>query len=244
MKKLVRILIVAIGLTGAAQAETPPEFARANQEFGAGNFDIAIADYEKLVQTGNWNATLFYDLGNSYYRKGDFGRAILNYDRALALEPNHPEARANLRIARDNSHALQLAPAWTDRLLRFATVQHYTIAACIAFWAGLFGLAAFFVSRRSPFRMVLSLLALAVCGGLAYSIYVIENGNTGRSLAVVTSPNITARLATADSAAAVLALPVGSEVRILSQRGEWVYAALPNDLRGWMPATGIEQVRL
>jgi len=43
---------------------------------------------------------------------------------------------------------------------------------------------------------------------------------------------------------AVLALPSGSEIKILSLRGNWIYAALPNDLRGWIPAESAERVRL
>jgi len=54
---------------------------------------------------------LFYDLGNAYFRTGDFGHAILNYERALALERHHPEATANLQIARDEAHALELQQA-------------------------------------------------------------------------------------------------------------------------------------
>jgi hypothetical protein len=39
-------------------------------------------------------------------------------------------------------------------------------------------------------------------------------------------------------------LPPGSEVKVLSTRGDWVYAALPNNLRGWIPAKDAEPVRL
>jgi hypothetical protein len=39
-------------------------------------------------------------------------------------------------------------------------------------------------------------------------------------------------------------LPPGSEVKILSTRGDWIYAALPNSLRGWIPAKNAERVRL
>ena len=52
------------------------------------------------------------------------------------------------------------------------------------------------------------------------------------------------RLATADTANSVLALPPGSEIKILSARGDWMYAALPNDLRGWISTKDAEQVRL
>ena len=62
--------------------------------------------------------------------------------------------------------------------------------------------------------------------------------------ASVIGKNIEARLATADNASSILALPPGSEIKVLSERGDWIYAALPNDLRGWIPAKSAERVRL
>src|SRR6266496_4195519 len=80
-------------------AQTDAEFAKANQEYAQGHFKEAIAGYEAPVRAGQWSANLFYDLGNAYFRVGDFGSAILNYERALALERHHPEATSNLRAS-------------------------------------------------------------------------------------------------------------------------------------------------
>jgi hypothetical protein len=63
-------------------------------------------------------------------------------------------------------------------------------------------------------------------------------------VAIVTAKNIQARLATAENAGTVLVLPPGSEIKVLSTRGEWIYALLPNELRGWIPAHSAESVRL
>ena len=54
-----------------------------------------------------------------------------------------------------------------------------------------------------------------------WSIYQLESGGAGRDLAIVTKTNVQARLATAESAGTVLLLPAGSEVKILSTRGDW-----------------------
>jgi SH3-like domain-containing protein len=51
-------------------------------------------------------------------------------------------------------------------------------------------------------------------------------------------------VATADNARGVLALPAGSEVSILQERGDWNYVALPNDQRGWIATSAVEKVRL
>ncbi len=92
-----------------ARADADATFAKANADYAAGHFPAAIAGYESLVKSRQWNPSLFYDLGNAYFRTGDFGRAILNYERALALDPAQPEARANLQLARDQARALELA---------------------------------------------------------------------------------------------------------------------------------------
>src|SRR5947208_2873709 len=138
-------VICAVVVSSALAQSEDVEFSKANQEYAQGHFKEAISGYEALVRAGQWSANLFYDLGNAYFRTGDFGHAILNYERALAI---------------------------------------------------------------------------------------------------VTGKDVQARLATADTANSVLALPPGSEIKILSVRGDWVYAALPDNLRGWIPAKDAEQVRL
>ena len=47
-----------------------------------------------------------------------------------------------------------------------------------------------------------------------------------------------------DTAKSILVLPSGSEINILSERGDWIYAALPNDQRGWIPASSAQRVRM
>jgi tetratricopeptide (TPR) repeat protein len=229
--------------SGLGQADV--EFAKANQEYAQGHFREAISGYETLVRAGQWSANVFYDLGNAYFRTGDFGRAILNYERALALEPHHPEATANLQIARDEAHALELQPGRLERYLEFASVNQYIVTAAVAFWIAAFCLAALvFTRRRSRATPTLLLVMLLISAGGIVATWQLERGSKGSALAVVTGKDVQARLATADTANSVLALPPGSEVKIVSTRGEWIYAALPNNLRGWISAKNAERVRL
>ena len=239
------LAIVCAFLLSSAFAQSDDAFANANQEFAQGHFKEAISDYEALIRDGQWSANVFYDLGNAYFRAGDFGRAILNYERALALERHHPEATANLQIARDEAHALELQPSWPERYLQFGSVNQYSIAAAVALWVAAFSLAALiFAPRRSAAMSSLLLVMLVVFAGAIFAIWQLERGSKGDALAIVTGKDVQARLATADTANAVLALPPGSEIKVLSTRGDWIYAALPNNLRGWIPAKNAEQVRL
>jgi tetratricopeptide (TPR) repeat protein len=239
------LLCLTFGVAAASPAQPDADFAKANQEYAQGHFKEAISSYKRLVRAGQWSANLFYDLGNAYFRTGDFGRAILNYERALALERHHPEASANLQIARDEARALELRQNRLERYLQFAAVNQFCIGAAIAFWLALFGLVILIFARRKSTALMAALFfCLFFSAASIYAVYTLERGSKGYGLAIVTGKDVQARLATADTANSVLALPPGSEIKVLSTRGDWIYAALPNDLRGWIPAKNAEQVRL
>jgi tetratricopeptide (TPR) repeat protein len=229
----------------SSPGQTDANFTKATQEYAQGHFAEAISGYEALVRAEQWSANLLYDLGNAYFRVGDFGHAILNYERALALERHHPEATANLQIARDEAHALELQQSWPERYLQVASVNEYSIAAAIGVWLAVFAIVMLIFARRRSATLIATLMFCLLVSAVAiYAVYTLERGSKGSALAIVTGKNVQARLATADSSSSILALPPGSEVKILSTRGDWIYAALPNTLRGWIPAKDAQQVRL
>jgi tetratricopeptide (TPR) repeat protein len=229
----------------SATAAEGDAFVSGNAEYAAGRFKEAAELYEKAVASGETSTSVFYNLGNAWYRSGDLGRAILNYERALALEPRHPETLTNLRLARDKARALELRESRWEALVNRATLTHYLVTAAIGFWAAAFAAAALVLrGRRSATLIALCVFALLTCAIGVAGAYSLETGTRGRSLAIVVGKKVDARLAAADSANTVLTLPAGSEIEVLSTRGDWIYAALPNELRGFVPAQAAERVRL
>ena len=246
MKRSLRIgcsLVFGVFAASPVLAQSATQFARANQDYAQGHFKKAIDGYEAAVRSGQLSANLFYDLGNAYFRTGRFGPAILNYERALVLDRHHPESQANLQIARDESRALELQPTWLKQYLEYANLNQYSIAAAVAFWVGVFCITLLAFPRRRRGRLVaLSILSWAIFAIAVFASYKIDSETS--NMAIVTDQKVQARLATADNAGSVLALPPGSEIKILSRRGDWIYAALPNNLRGWVPANAVELIRL
>ncbi|MBV9008556.1 MAG: tetratricopeptide repeat protein [Verrucomicrobia bacterium] len=236
MRKITVLLLASCALRLTARAD----FDRANKEFSTGNYKGAIVDYQAEVAAHRWSANLFYDLGNAYYRVNDIGRAILNYKRALVLDPRHPEPATNLQIARDQSRGLELTPAAAETWLGTLRSSTWAIAAAVCFWLGIFAL---FLPRTSA-TVAGAIFCFVLSAGCVYSVWSLESGTQGARSAVVVSDNAEARVATADSARSILALPPGSEVMILQERGDWNYAELPNHQRGWIAANAGEKVRL
>ncbi len=227
---LIALTVLAVSARG--------DFEKANQEFAAGDYKAAVADYEAEVSSGRWSPNLFYNLGNAYFHAGDVGRTILNYERALQIEPRHPEAQTNLQIAREQSRGLEITRAPLEKYLGGVGTSTLAMAAAVCFWLAVILL----IVRRRAATMAAGIAVFVLSAVCAWAAWTLESDTRGA--AIVVADNAQARVATADTARSVLALPPGSEVVILQERGDWNYAALPNDQRGWIAARAAEKVRL
>ncbi|MBV6518362.1 MAG: hypothetical protein DCC43_14885 [Candidatus Brocadia sp.] len=56
--------------------------------------------YETALAGGFRNGQIYYNLGNTYYRRGELGKAIANYRRAERLMPGNADLNANLRLVK------------------------------------------------------------------------------------------------------------------------------------------------
>lgn len=69
----------------------------------------AASHYEAILAGGFKNGQIYYNLGNTYYRQGELGKAILNYRRAGQLMPRNADLNANLRLAKGSTEDKELS---------------------------------------------------------------------------------------------------------------------------------------
>lgn len=230
-------LLVLFLFYGTAFAATPAEFNAANALFDKGDFKGARAGYEAMVQSGNWSANVFYNLGNAAYREGDKGAAVLAYERALKLEPGLPEAKANLVFLRNETGAKLPAVPWYGRALSWPTANESAWLAASAFWGLCFSFAPLVWKGR-----VASVPAFFCCLTLAWSGAVLTWQHSQGETWIITADRATARTMPADNSSAAAALPMGSHVRLLQDRGAWIHVQLPDNSRGWINTDAVSPV--
>jgi tetratricopeptide (TPR) repeat protein len=97
MKKWL-VILALVALPTLAHAG---DLEDANAAYAQQKYERAAAAYEHALAAGTRNEIVYYNLGNAYFRAGKLGPAILNYERALRLDPDMGDARYNLDVARE-----------------------------------------------------------------------------------------------------------------------------------------------
>ena len=110
--------------------DTPGDITKAEGDsaYIKEDYATAIQVYETLLKNGE-AADVYYNLRNSYYKIGEIAKAVLNYERALLLQPGNSDIRANLEVARAKTiDKVEPTPevffiSWTKSLINCMSVD-------------------------------------------------------------------------------------------------------------------------
>jgi SH3 domain-containing protein len=256
MKKALLLLLL---LAAPAHAEDDL-FARANKDYDDRNYEAAIAKYEQLVKSGVRHEDLFYDLGNAYFRSAEagqpnrLGRAILAYERALAMAPGFDDARFNLDVARDvvgqrygqdKVKDAAVDPVWirAATYLPLATLSWAFFCVDVLFFAVLIALRFLPTGFLRTGLVVLESfagIAVVVVGVLlGAQVYYLETVR----MSVVTADEIVMREGPDASRREGPKLHAGHRAEVLREDHGWARVRLANKVEGWVPADTVEEIQ-
>jgi tetratricopeptide (TPR) repeat protein len=250
MRKKIAILglITILFFLSEAQADIESAtalFKKGNESYEAGNFDQAIEEYQKIVNLGIKNSKVFYNLGNAYFRKNQLGKAILNYRKALALEPRDEDSMANLAFAKlftlDKMEQEKIDPLsnlvhWfvnlfsTDELTIFVSLSY-----CLSI---AFGILILFTRKRRAWLLGLSILLF---------IFVVSSSSLATKLhfdsaknGVLIAPQAEVRSGPGGDYTLQFTGHEGLEFQINEQAEGWYRISLSNGVKGWIPQDAVE----
>jgi tetratricopeptide (TPR) repeat protein len=194
---------------------------------------------ESIVADGFQNGAVYYNLGNAYYRAGEFGRAIINYRKALPYRPGDPYLAANLQqavAAAPGRLSDSPRPWWTHVLfwtdwLSFPRKIQTTAIAIIA--AAIVSTLSVLLQQRRLRWVTAALLMISLAVGIDAGLCYRDTMNPNR--AVITGSTI-ARKGTDNSYEPAFDLPLkdGAEFTILSQTPDWTFGRFEPIGDGWV----------
>ena len=251
MKTKIYSLFVALIVCLNVQAVGEFNLDKADEAYTAGSYDTALEIYNSALDKGYESADLYYNVANCYFRKGELAASILNYERALKLDPSHDDAKHNLEFAESrtvdkiDSLGSVFLVDWWNAIANITSADAWTWIAISLFVVLLVSLSLYIFVRKMWVRKVgFSVAIVALFFTLisilcAYTRYEVE---TSKSEAIVFSQTVTIKSSPDSSGNDLFILHEGTKVNIKSTLGEWVEISTSDGNSGWMPASAIEVI--
>lgn len=242
-------IVMACFMTIEAKAQKPEELLiKANTLYNESAYDSAAVVYESIINKGYSSATLFYNLGNTYYKMGNYPLAIYYYEKSLKLDPKNEDTKHNIEIAQAFiSDKIESVPeffvkTWSKNISNAFSIDTWSVITLVIFGVLLICLFFYFtaktrVLKKSMFFSGLLLIIMTIC---SFSITVkkynyIKSQNEG----IIITPTITVKSSPSSSSVDLFVLHEGSKVKILDHTDNWDKIKIANGSIGWLPSSTI-----
>ncbi len=236
------------------QAQTADDYKvlkDANKAYTAGEFQKSVDLYEKLVKSGYSAAELYYNLGNAYYRIGDYKSAILNYERAKKLKPNDDNILINLEFCQKFvQDKIESVPKfflinWLQLFLNLFSTEGWGIFSIVTFISFLSLALLFLFSKSLLFRKlsfyfgISFILISIVCFYASYKQNQVLNSH---NTAIVFSQSVSVKSSPNESGTVLFIIHEGLKVSIIDNSEGWKEIKLNDGKVGWLPNEAIVEI--
>ncbi len=250
MKKPVLIVIVTILALGTSFASAPESIVRAgNEHYLDARYEEAVLAYKSVLDSGYASAELYFNLGNAYFKSHDITMALVNYERALILDPNDEDVLHNISIARDFVvDRIEVMPefflrAWFRGFIRIIDVDSWALLSVLSFITALFFLLVYFLAARINLRRISFWLGVfLVIVSLSSFVFASRSRDLvmNHKRALILTPSVTIKSSPdKQSGTDLFLLHEGTLVIVEDELGEWREVVLSDGNRGWLKETDL-----
>jgi len=237
----------SLDLTGNESSNALLEMAAVS--YSKGNYNQAANLYETILHKQGLSDKVYYNLGNAYYKCDRLAPAILNFERALRLNPGDADARFNLEMCQArivdkiDPIGMFLISRWYHSLGNLLNSNGWAYVSILFFLLFIGCLFAYFFARRrwlkkSGFFAGILLLAFSTLS-LVYSAQASQRITTPDE-AILFTLSVTVKSSPDKSGTDLFVLHEGSKLKIRSVLGEWSEIELEDGNVGWLLSKDIQ----
>ncbi len=215
------------------------------------DFETSIKLYETLVKNNNVSQEVYYNLGNAYFKTGNFARAILNYERAKKIAPDDEDTNFNLKIASLKVvDKIETVPEifykrWINSLSVSIPAATWSVIFILIIWLT-FASASLYITGKTVAMKKLSFTLLGIfiflsitTGVMAARSHSIANVD---EQAIIMSSSVYIKSSPDEKGNDLFILHEGTKVEILDQLGAWNKIRIANGSIGWMKTSDMEKI--
>lgn len=225
-------------------------FYKANTFYAERNYLKALESYQSVLNTGLENGTLYYNIGNCYFKMGKLGYAILYYDKARRLMPRDSDLISNLTYAKQQLGDPNIEPPSLNIVSKLLK-QPYTGFNLNAL--SILSLAVFLLAMAMSCLLVARPFLWKKLGAIYIIVMIFFVANISAFVVryydeeilkrgVVVQKTVEAKYEPIDKSTTYYNLQEGSDVFILATRDDWRQVRRTDGKIAWVPKSAVEEV--
>ena len=249
MKRIINtILAILFTATVFAQADL---LQKANELYTKEQFKQSIDVYNQILMTNMESPEVYFNLGNAYYKTGQYTQAILNYERAKLLAPDDEDINFNLQVANQKVvDSIQELPGifivrWWNSLVNSQTTDGWAMLSILSFVIFLTMLGFYFFAKTSEVKRI---TFWSGCFLIVFTIFSWSSAAKQKSRlvnhseAIVMQPTVTVKSSPTETGTNLFVVHEGLKVKITDKLGDWVEIKLADGNKGWLLLESIERI--
>lgn len=236
--------------TGVTVLENEAAAAYRDKAF-AKSIKMYEAQIDENSSINQESAELYYNLANAYFRDNQIAKAIVNYERALLLNPGDSDIRHNLRFARtriedkiDSSDNFFLN-RWIRVVQNLYSANTWAVIGIVFFVLFIVAVGVYMISsqllvRKVSFYVGIVLLILVI----TTNVFAFKQRNKilNRSTGIVMSASVSIYTSPDAHSQELFRLHEGSKVKIKREEGRWIEIMIANGSVGWLQKKNVEVI--
>lgn len=226
-------------------------FSEGIKHYNEGEYGKAISSFMTILENGQHSSSLYFNLGNSFYKINDVANSIFYYEKALLLSPNDKDIVDNLSFSKNMLiDKIEILP--TNQLKQFSNYvlgllnvnKWLYLGLIILYISALFFLLYFFNSisslKKNYFITSIVSLFFAV---FFFSAGITKNLNQKSNLfAIIFDEKIDFRSEPNYRSEVLFNLHEGTKVLIKEELNDWVFVEIQDGNKGWIETQSIKKI--
>ena len=226
--------------------------AMGDSAYAVADYATAAYIYEQLIAEHGESAAVYYNLGGAYYKMNEVARSILNYERALLLDPSNEDTKFNLELARakavdKNAVMTELFFArWFRDFAAMMSADAWAKGSILCFIICIACFVLFIFGKKSKTKKIFFIFALLSLLGCVLTSVIASNQSAKlkhRRSAIIMEPSVIVRSTPSVNGTELFVLHEGKKVTIKDDSMKaWKEIEIEDGNIGWLPAETIEKI--
>ena len=251
MKYIIGFILLLFSLFSSYVQDLEEIFQKANDAYNKGFYEEAMGLYDQILENGQHDASVYYNLGNSHYRLNNVAESIYYFEKAKLLSPRDEDAIINLAFA-NNMTIDSIDPLPKSDLSKIResffdlfSLDEWSIIIILFSWLTVISFGLYLFNTKPNFKRVFFSLSLLFFVLLIFSFTIsflkssIEKNTIhgiifSKKIEVWAEPNFRSEN--------LFSLHEGTKIQLLDTLQEWKKIKIANGAEGWTKDAAIKNL--